>query len=104
MRFLHPVFHISLLEPHRANIILNRIQPPPIPVEVDGHTEYEVAAILDSRRHRHRFEYLVQWKGFENTAEATTWEPSDNVSNAAVLVAAFHSAHPDKPRPTPLRL
>src|SRR6202000_1401986 len=65
MRFLHPVFHISLLEPYHTNTIPNRVQPPPLPVEIDGHTKYEVAAILNSRRRRQRLEYLVQWKGFE---------------------------------------
>jgi hypothetical protein len=99
MRFLHPVFHVSLLEPHQANTIPNRIQPPPLPVEVDGHTEYEVAAILDSRIHRRRLEYLVQWRGYENTAESSTWEPATNVNNSPALVRAFHQSHPDKPGP-----
>ena len=98
MRFLHPVFHVSLLEPHHVNTIPNRVQPPPLPVEVDGHTEYEVAAILDSRIRRRRLEYLVQWKGYENTAESTTWEPSDHVNHSPDLIAIFHRLHPSKPR------
>lgn len=98
MRFLHPVFHISLLEPHHTNTIPNRIQPPPLPVEVDDHTEYEVANILDSRRRRRRLEYLVQWRGYENTAESATWEVAENVANSPNLIAAFHAAYPTKPR------
>src|ERR1700753_576965 len=98
MRFLHPVFHISLLEPYHTNTIPNRVQPPPLPVEIDGHTEYEVAAILDSRLRRRRLEYLVQWKGFENTAESTTGDPSDHVNHSPVRIAIFHRLHPSKPR------
>ena len=99
LRFIHPVFHVSLLEPHRANTIPNRTQPPPLPVEVDGETEYEVSAILDSRRHRNKLQYLVQWKGYDGHAESATWEPSENVSNSPVLLAAFHNSYPTKPRP-----
>ena len=98
MRFIHSVFHVRLLEPHRPNVIPNRIQAPPLPVEVDGVTEYEVADILDSRIRRHRLQYLVQWKGFENTAESTTWEPADHLANSPALVSAFHQKYPDKPR------
>ena len=99
LRFIHPVFHVSLLEPHRANTIPNRTQPPPLPVEVDGETEYEVSAILDSRRRRNKLQYLVQWKGYDGHAESATWEPSENVSNTPVLLAAFHNSYPTKPRP-----
>jgi hypothetical protein len=97
MRFIHPVFHVSLLEPHRPNTVPNREQPPPPPVEIDGDSEYEVSAILDSRRRRRRLEYYVQWRGYENTAESATWEPADNLSNSPELIAAFHTAYPNKP-------
>ena len=99
LRFLHPVFHMSLLEPHRPNTIPNRAFPPPLPVEVDGETEYEVAAILDSRRQRGQLQYLVQWKGYDGHAESTSWEPQENVQNSLLLVEAFHTKYPRKPKP-----
>jgi hypothetical protein len=98
MRFLHPVFHASLLTPHRSNTIQDRHQPPPPPIEIDGHTEYEVIAILDSKRLRGKIHYLVRWTGHETTAESETWEPADNVSNAQELVEQFHLKYPRKPR------
>ena len=49
MRAVHPVFHVSQLEPTTPNTILNRSQPPPPPVEVDGEPEYEITEILDSK-------------------------------------------------------
>ena len=60
---VHPVFHVSQLEPATPNTILNRSQPPPPPVEVDGEPEYEITEILDSkldrRRHQCPLLYLV---------------------------------------------
>ena len=99
LRFIHPVFHVSLLEPYHPNSIPNRTQPPPLPVEVDGETEYEVSAILDSRRRRNKLQYYVQWKGYDGHAESATWEPAENVANSHLLVDAFHSKYPNKPAP-----
>ena len=49
MHAVHPIFHVSQLEPTMPNIIPNRSQPPPPPVEVDGEPEYEITEILDSK-------------------------------------------------------
>ena len=49
MRAVHPVFHVSQLEPAMPNTIPNRSQPPPPPVEVDGEPEYEITKILNSK-------------------------------------------------------
>jgi hypothetical protein len=43
---VHPVFHVSLLEPYREN---GRVQSPPSPIEVEGALEYEVESILEHR-------------------------------------------------------
>lgn len=95
MSRVHPVFHVSLLEPFQENDILGRIAPPPPPIEVDGDIEYEVEAILDSRNKRGQFRYLVEWKGYDEN----TWEPAENVRHAPDLVEEFHQRYPHKPRP-----
>ena len=46
---IHPVFHVSQLEPSVPNTIPNCIQPLPPPVKIDGNLEYEIAEILDSK-------------------------------------------------------
>jgi hypothetical protein len=46
---IHPVFHVSQLEPATPNTIPNCTQPPPPLIEIDGEIEYEIAAILDSK-------------------------------------------------------
>src|SRR5258708_5265448 len=69
---IHPVFHISQLEPAQPDPFPQRDQPPPPPVEIDSDIKYEVSEILDSKMDR-RFRadsalhYLVWWTGYECT-------------------------------------
>ena len=61
---IHPVFHVSLLEPHVANKFPGRIQLTPHPIQVDGFPEFEVRAILDSKIRRRKLLYFVDWVGY----------------------------------------
>src|SRR5882672_6781892 len=100
---IHPVFHVSLLQPTSSSVIPARVVDPPLPIELDDSDEWEVNRILDSKLDRHRkgpgLLYLVEWKGFDNTTDATSWEPPDHLVNMTDLVQAFHRAYPDKPSP-----
>ena len=49
MRSVHPVFHVSMLEPATSNTFSERIQPAPTPVIIDGEPEYEISRIVDSK-------------------------------------------------------
>jgi isopentenyl phosphate kinase len=49
MHSVHPVFHVSQLEPASVNPFPHRHQPPPLPVDIDGELEYEILEILDSK-------------------------------------------------------
>jgi hypothetical protein len=103
MRAVHPVFHVSMLEPHVANTIPNRAQLPPPPVVIDGEPEFEVSEILDSkidnRRRTCRLLYLVKWTGYEGTDEETSWILATELGNASDLVTDFHQRYPEKPGP-----
>ena len=44
---VHPVFHVSILEPATSNTFSKRIQLAPAPVIVDGEPEYEISWIVD---------------------------------------------------------
>ena len=50
--------------------------------------EYEVELILDRRETTETKEYLVKWKGWEDT-EDRTWEPEQHLKGAAQLVRKF---------------
>jgi hypothetical protein len=92
---LHPVFHVSLLEPYNASSIPDRVVPPPPPVQLVDGPEFEVKAILDSKIVRKKLYYLVDWLGY--TPNDRTWEPAENLDNASDLVAEFHRQYPNKP-------
>jgi hypothetical protein len=101
LRTVHPVFHVSQLEPHFPSDIPNRSEPPPDPVEVDGEIEYEIAEILDSRYDRRLkrcpLKYYVRWAGYEGTAEEFDWLQATNLKHSSEVVETFHILHPDKP-------
>ena len=90
----HPVFHASLLEPHRENPWVGRVQEPPPPDEVEGELEYEVQEILDSKLARGKLMYLVDWVGYG--PEERTWEPVENVERAEEAVTHLHQAYPQR--------
>ena len=58
MRY-HPVFHVNLLRPASNDPVPGQVQPPPPPVEVDDHNEWQVEELLDKTTDNSRF--LVQW-------------------------------------------
>ena len=53
---VHPVFHVSLLEPYRESAFPGRVQGPPPSIEIKNHEEYKVDKVLDSRRTRGKLE------------------------------------------------
>jgi len=72
LRAIHPVFHISQLEPAHSSQIPNRGNALLPPIEIDGHLEFEIAQILDSKldqRRRDPLMYLIQWAGYEGSAK-----------------------------------
>src|SRR5258708_17306330 len=84
---VHPIFHISQLEPAFPNPFLHREQPPPLPIKLDGKTEYEVSEILDSKL-AHCFKtgdmlrYLIRWAGYEATDTETSWVAASDLANS----------------------
>jgi len=45
---IHPIFHVSLLEPYRASAREGREQPPRVPEYIEGDLEWEVERIVKS--------------------------------------------------------
>jgi len=95
---VHPVFHVSLLEPAKLDTDEFRAKPDaPPPVLIDEEYEWEVEEILDSRIYRRKLQYYVKWKGWDITE--SSWLPAENLDHAKTLVKKFHAKYPNKPGP-----
>jgi hypothetical protein len=83
MSKIHPVFHISLLEPAPKNAKIAEN------VEIDDDTEqeYEVERILDHKRISGKPYYLVKWEGYDTSEN--TWEPIENLTNCTALIQQY---------------
>jgi hypothetical protein len=92
-RRLHPVFPTVKLSP--APIIGRRPALPPPTTLIDGEEEYEVEAILDSRMCYNRLEYLLKFKGYDESHNQ--WEVHTHV-HAKPKIALFHRKYPGAAR------
>ena len=102
---VHPVFHVSMLEPATSNTFSERIQPAPAPVIIDREPEYEISWIVDSKidcRQACKLLYKVIWLGYEDTGDESEWIPASELFHAVDLVSDFHITYPTKPSSLPL--
>ena len=89
------MFHTDLLTPyHETTLHGDNYQRPP-PDLIDGEEEYEVEAILDSRKFRRakRQQYLVKWKGYPDSNNQ--WLDKEDVF-AEDAIREFRQRHPTK--------
>jgi len=92
MAALHPVFHISMLEPYHdpsSGSVLPRTPAPPPPEVINNTPEYEVERILAKRTYRRQVQYLVKWLGYP--LHEATWEPAANLEHSPRLVQEFEA-------------
>ncbi|KIJ32600.1 hypothetical protein M422DRAFT_265626 [Sphaerobolus stellatus SS14] len=101
-RAVHPVFHISMLEPATPNPFPKQTIPPPPTIVIDEEEDnYEIDEILDSkidRRRKCKLQYLVKWMGYEGTGQDSDWVLATEV-NASELIEDFHQLYLAKPGP-----
>ncbi|MBW0544729.1 hypothetical protein O181_084444 [Austropuccinia psidii MF-1] len=80
-RHVHPVFHVSILEPFKQSTIPKQHQFPPPPAVVEEKEEWEVAQALEAKLKRGKLWYLVEWKGFRKDPERSACEPFSNLAD-----------------------
>lgn len=80
-RRLHPVFHVSLLEPyHQREGELT--EPPAIPIQ--GEEEWLVDRIIAQRKTKSgKLQYLIRWEGY--SPDEDTWEDADGLQDNKAL-------------------
>jgi hypothetical protein len=96
---IHPVFHVSQIEPHTPNPFPKWIDSPPPPIVLKDGDEYELKAILDSkldRWYRVKLCYYVEWKRYKDTDEQYSWIGADDIRKADKLLTEFHKHYPNK--------
>ena len=84
---VHPVFHVSLLEPHHRRDGVDPGAHDEPDVASDGGEDWEVEAILDQRTYKRSRQYLVRWKGWAPLYDQ--WLPEAGLANAAELLGEF---------------
>jgi hypothetical protein len=91
-RCLHPVFPVVKLSIVHLDPIPGQCPAPPPPTTlVDGEDEYEVEAILDSWMRYNCLEYLVKWKGYD---ESHNQCEEHMQLHAKSKIVQFHHKHP----------
>ena len=101
MKRLHPVFHVSLLEPvHPSVSIPDCIQDHAVTRVLLSPeiTNPEVVTILNSRKIGRRYEYLVRWKNLPDSEDS--WTPFAEISTSLYsYLEQFHRRNPSRPHP-----
>ena len=90
MRVTDP--HLSVVTAHG-----NSFAEPP-PDVIDGEEEWEVEAILDSRRKGRTTEYLITWKGYSDSENE--WVKEADIAHAEELLSEYKAKHPNQQRPS----
>jgi hypothetical protein len=87
----HNVFYISLLEPATDDAYPGQNMEPLPPVEIDGKDEYFIEAVLNSRIHGRKLQYLIKWVSYD----LPDWEPTKFHSKSEAI-DTFYEKYPDK--------
>ena len=80
------VFHVSALKAYKY--FSDNYTPPPLPSVIDGHVEYEVDCVTNTKKEGKYRTYLVHWAGYKES----TWENVKNLTNCPEKLSEFWAA------------
>ena len=84
---VHSTFHVEKLKLfERSSEFQRNVESPP-PLEIEGHLEYEVEAIIRHKVTGARRHYLVAWKDYP--LHEATWEPESNLTHCSDLLSEY---------------
>jgi len=90
---IHNAFHASLLSPYHETGVHGVNYSEPTLDLIDREPEWEVEAILDSKRSgwKNKLHYLIKWARYSDANNS--WEPVEHL-RAPNLIKQFHRGHP----------
>lgn len=96
MRYIHNVFHISLLNPVKStSLVPYSLASPFLALYVkDKHEFFKIENIFNLKQDNRRLYYFIKWKSFSDSENF--WELFSNIL-ARTLVKEFYYRNPDKP-------
>jgi hypothetical protein len=102
MSKIHPVFHVSMLEPAIPDPIPERVPEPPPPIIIDEEEETDIKQIVDSHldlRYANPLYYTVEFLGYETAPSDIRYMVFNDaaLTNADEAKEAFHARYPNKP-------
>ncbi|QRW15573.1 Retrotransposable element Tf2 protein [Rhizoctonia solani] len=92
---IHNVFYVGLLSKVHENPSQPFPERPP-PKTIEGEEEYEVEQIIDSKRQRGKWFYLIKWKGYG--PKDNSWEPEELLEHSQEEIQRFNKLRLKKAR------
>ena len=92
--WIHPVFHVSLLELYKRRADNPNLSEYPLPELIEDEEEYLVEQILQKRTRKGVKEYLVRWAGYP--PEYDQWVPEQDMEGSEELRDAFEQQDSQK--------
>jgi len=91
--WIYNAFHTLLLSPYHEMGVHRVNYSEPILDLINGEPEWEVEAILNSKRlgQKDKLQYLIKWAGYSDANNS--WEPVEHL-RAPNLIKQFYRGHP----------
>ncbi|QRW23084.1 Retrotransposable element Tf2 protein [Rhizoctonia solani] len=86
---IHDVFYVGLLSKSHESPNQPFPECPP-PESIEGEEEYKVEQIIDSKRQRGKWFYLIKWKGYG--PEDNSWEPEELLEHSQEEICCFNKS------------